>query len=113
MPWEPEGGDHAEQLPQEHPDDEQVVHTWPRRSGSDDRQVYLTAQVVTADAVRAREPAPQDHPADERPVVDSPPLHDDRHPDQDDERADETRAGFCCDGIRSRLRSGCFCSFPW
>ena len=93
MPWEPEGGDHAEQLLQERPDDEQVTHTWPRRSGSDDRQV-LTAQVVTADAVRAREPAPQDHPADERPVVNSPPLHDDRHPDQDDERADETRAGF-------------------
>jgi membrane fusion protein, multidrug efflux system len=93
MPWEPEGGDHAEQLLQERPDDEQVTRIGPRRSGSDDRQV-LTAQVVTADAVRAREPAPQDRPADERPVVDSPPLHDDRHPDQDDERADETRAGF-------------------
>ena len=93
MPWEPEGGDHAEQLLQERPDDEQVTRTGPRRSGSDDRQV-LTAQVVTADAVRARGPAPQDHPADERPVVDSPPLHDDRHPEQDDERADETRAGF-------------------
>ena len=93
MPWEPEGGDHAEQLLQEHPDDEQVARTWPRQSGSDDRQV-LTAQVVTADAVRAREPAPQEHPADEPPNVDSPPLHDDRHPDQDDERADETRAGF-------------------
>ena len=24
MPWEPEGGDHAEQLLQEHPDDERV-----------------------------------------------------------------------------------------
>ena len=93
MPWEPEGGDHAEQLLQERPDDEQVTRTGPRRSGSDDRQV-LTAQVVTADAVRAREPAPQEQPADERPAVDSPPLHDDRHPDQDDERADETRAGF-------------------
>jgi len=93
MPWEPEGGDHAEQLLQERPDDEQVTRTGPRRSASDDRQV-VTAQVVTADAVRAREPAPQDRPADERPVVDSPPLHDDRHPDQDDERADETRAGF-------------------
>jgi membrane fusion protein (multidrug efflux system) len=89
MPWEAEGGDHAEQLLQERPDDELVTHTWPRQGGSDDRQV-----VVTADAVRAREPAPQDHPADERPLVDSPPLHDDRHPDQDDERADETRAGF-------------------
>jgi len=97
MPWEPEGGDHAEELLQEHPD-EQVARTWPRRSGSDDRQVLtaqvLTAQVLTADAVRAREPAPQQDPADEPPNIDSPPLHDDRHPDQDDERADETRAGF-------------------
>jgi membrane fusion protein (multidrug efflux system) len=93
MPWEPEGGDHAEQLLREHPDDELVTRTWPRQSGSDDRQV-LTAQVVTADAVRAREPAPLEHPADERPHVDSPPLHDDRLPNQDDERADETRAGF-------------------
>jgi membrane fusion protein, multidrug efflux system len=93
MPWEPEGGDHAEQLLQGHPDDAQVVHSWPRQSGSDDRQA------ATADAVRAREPAPQEHPAqehpaDERPHVDSPPLHDDRHPDQDDERAGETRARF-------------------
>jgi membrane fusion protein (multidrug efflux system) len=103
MSWEPKGDDHAEQLLQEHPDDEQVARAWPRRSGSDDRQVSTaevstaevsTAQVVTADAVRAREPAPQQYPADERPVIDSPPLHDDRHPDQDDEHADETRAGF-------------------
>jgi membrane fusion protein (multidrug efflux system) len=88
MPWDPEGGDQAEQLLQEHPDDEQVARAWPRQSESDDRPV------VTADAVRAREPTPQEYPADERPVVDSPPLHDDRHPDQDDERADATRAGF-------------------
>jgi biotin carboxyl carrier protein len=103
MSWEPKGDDHAEQLLQEHPDDEQVARAWPRRSGSDDRQVSTaqvstaevsTAQVVTADAVRAREPAPQEHPADERPVIDSPPLHDDRHPDQDDEHADETRPSF-------------------
>src|SRR6202035_4111469 len=93
MPWEPEGGDHAEQLLQAHPDDEQVARTWTRRSGSDDRQVS-SAQVSTADVVRAREPAPQEHPADEPPSVDSPPLHDDRLPDQDDERADATRAGF-------------------
>src|SRR5580658_6746372 len=93
MPWEPEGGDHAEQLLQEHPDDELVTRSWPRQSGSDDRQV-LTAQVVTADAVRAWDPAPQEHPADAPPTIDSPPLHDDRHPDQDDERADKTRAGF-------------------
>jgi membrane fusion protein (multidrug efflux system) len=93
MPWEPKGGDHAEQLLQEHPDDEQVARTWQRQSGSAGRQV-LTAQVLTADAVRAREPAPQDHPGDGRPLVDSPPLHDDRHPEQDDAHADETHAGF-------------------
>jgi membrane fusion protein (multidrug efflux system) len=83
MSWEPKRGDHAEQLLQEHPDDELVTRTSRRQSGS-----------VTGDAVRAREPAPQQHPADERPVVDSPPLHDDRHPDQGDEPADETRPGF-------------------
>jgi membrane fusion protein (multidrug efflux system) len=93
MPWNPHDGDQAEQLLQEHPDDEKVTRTWPRRSGSDGRQA-LTEHVVTADAARAREPAPQEHPADERPLVDSPPLYDDRHPDQDDERAKETRAGF-------------------
>ena len=87
MPWEPRG-DRAEQLPQEHSDDEQFTHTWPRQSGSDE------TQVVTADAVRAREPAPQEHPVDESPNINSPPLHDDRHPDQDHEHADETRAGF-------------------
>ena len=93
MPWDPEGGDQAEQVLQEHPDDEGVAHTWPRHSGSDERQV-LAAQVLTADAVRARGPAPQEYPAGERPVVDSPPLHDDRRPDQDDARADATRTGF-------------------
>jgi membrane fusion protein (multidrug efflux system) len=98
MSWEPEGGDQAGQLLQEHPDDEQVARTRPRRGGSDDRQVSTaqvsTAHVVTADAVRAQEPAPQQHPADERPLIDSPPLHDDRHPDQDDEHSDETRPSF-------------------
>ena len=48
MPWDPEGGDQAEQLLQEHPDDEEVVHTWPRQNENDDRQA------VTADAGRAR-----------------------------------------------------------
>src|SRR5262249_43837758 len=46
------------------------------------------------DAVRARAPAPQEHPADEHDVIDSPLLYDERHPDQGDERADGTRAGF-------------------
>jgi membrane fusion protein, multidrug efflux system len=103
MSREPEGGDRAELLLQERPDDEHVARTSPRRSGSDDRQVSAaqastaqasTAQVVATDAVRAREPAPQQHPADEHPFVDSPPLHDDRHPDQDDEHANETRPSF-------------------
>src|SRR5580692_909215 len=92
MQWEPDGTEQLLQEHQEHSDDEQV-RTWPRRSGSDDRQV-LTAQGATADAVRAREPAPQEHPAGEPPNIESPPLHDDRHPDQEDERADETRVGF-------------------
>ena len=88
MPWEPEGDDRRGQLPQEHSDDEHVTHIEPRQSGSDD------PPVVSADAVRARKPAPPQHPADEPPHIDSPPLHDDRHPDQDHERAEEARAGF-------------------
>jgi membrane fusion protein, multidrug efflux system len=43
-------------------------------------------------AIRARAPAPQERPADERPVIDSPPLHDDRQPAE--ERSDEPRTGF-------------------
>ena len=88
MSWDPEARDNAEQVLQERPDDEQVARIWLRQRASDDRQA------ATGDAVRAREPAPQEHPADEYPVIDSPPLYDDRHPDQDDERADGTRAGF-------------------
>jgi len=87
MQWEPEGTERLLQKHQEHSDDEQV-RNWPRRSGSDDRQI------ATADADRAWDPAPREHPADEPPNIDSPPLHDDRHPDQDDERVDGTRAGF-------------------
>ena len=88
MPWEPEGGDHAEQLVQEHPDDAQVARTWPRQSGSDERQA-LTADAVTGDAVRARGPLPQDHPPEDPPSVESPPLHDDRLPQQDGRRGDK------------------------
>jgi membrane fusion protein, multidrug efflux system len=39
-------------------------------------------------AVRARAPAPQEEPSAEEPVVESPPLHDDRHPGPDGARAD-------------------------
>jgi membrane fusion protein (multidrug efflux system) len=93
MPWEPEGSDHAGELLQEHPDDELVTRTWPRQSGSDDRQV-LTAQVLTAGAVRARGPLPQDHPPEGQPSVESPPLHDDRLPEQDGERGDKPSRAF-------------------
>jgi len=88
MSWDPEARDKGEQVLQERPDEEQVAHVWLRQRGSDDRQA------VTGDAARALEPAPQEHPADEHPVIDSPPLYDDRHPGEDDERADRTRAGF-------------------
>jgi membrane fusion protein (multidrug efflux system) len=88
MSWDPEAGDNAEQGLQERPDDEQVARIWLRQSKSDH------PQAVTGDVVRARGPAPQEHPADEHPVIDSSPLYDDGHPDQDDERADGTRAGF-------------------
>jgi membrane fusion protein, multidrug efflux system len=37
-----------------------------------------------ADFVQARAPAPQERAPDERPIVDSPPLHDDRGPERDD-----------------------------
>jgi membrane fusion protein, multidrug efflux system len=49
----------------------------------------------TSDAVlRARAPAPQQHPADEHRVIDAPPLHDDRQPEEDSERSVAPRAGF-------------------
>ncbi len=45
-------------------------------------------------AVRARAPVPQEHPAQERRVTDSPPLHDDRQPGEDAEQGDKPRTGF-------------------
>jgi membrane fusion protein, multidrug efflux system len=45
-------------------------------------------------AVRARAPAPQQHPADERPVIDSPPLHDDQQPGEGTEHGPKPRRGF-------------------
>jgi membrane fusion protein, multidrug efflux system len=36
------------------------------------------------DRVHVRAPAPQERAPDERPIVDSPPLHDDRQPGQDE-----------------------------
>jgi membrane fusion protein (multidrug efflux system) len=93
MPWEPERGDHTEQLLQERSDDEQVARARPRQSGIDDQQV-LTAQVATADAVRARGPLPQVHPSEDQPSVESPPLHDDCLPEQDGERDDKPSRAF-------------------
>jgi membrane fusion protein, multidrug efflux system len=47
------------------------------------------------DDVRARAPGPQQHPSAERPVVDSPPLHDDQQPDDDGaEQKAAPRAGL-------------------
>jgi membrane fusion protein (multidrug efflux system) len=88
MAWDPEGGDQAGPLLQERPA-EQTGRAWPRQSGADDRQA-----AAGADQARARGPAPQQHPADERPVIGSPPLHDDQVPDHDGEQVDEPRAGF-------------------
>jgi membrane fusion protein (multidrug efflux system) len=44
--------------------------------------------------VRARTPAPQEHPAGEPRIVESPPLQDDRGPDEDAEQGDKARGGF-------------------
>jgi membrane fusion protein, multidrug efflux system len=89
MAWDPEGGDRAGPLLQERRAEESA-RTWLRQSEDDDRQAAAGAD----QQIRARGPAPPDHPADERPVIDSPPLHDDRHPDQDDDRATEPRPGL-------------------
>ena len=50
---------------------------WLRSSISDEA---LSADAGT-DFVRARMPAPQPQPLDERRIVESPPLHEDQHPD--------------------------------
>ncbi len=44
-------------------------------------------------SARARGPAPQEHPSDKYPVIESPPLQDDR-PNQDAENGDEPRPGL-------------------
>jgi membrane fusion protein, multidrug efflux system len=49
---------------------------------------------IGEDSTRARGPVPQEHPSDEHPVVDSPPLHDVQHSDQDGQPADQRRAGM-------------------
>jgi membrane fusion protein, multidrug efflux system len=37
---------------------------------------------------------PQEHPTEEQPVVESPPLHDDHYPDQDGEHGEKPRGSF-------------------
>jgi membrane fusion protein (multidrug efflux system) len=89
MAWDPERGDRAGQLPQGLLE-ERLPRARRQPDGGEDQQVAAAA----TDEVRAREPVPADHPADDRPEVDSPPLHDDRVPDREDEQADQPRAGF-------------------
>jgi membrane fusion protein, multidrug efflux system len=89
MAWDPERGDRAVELLQE-PVEERLPRAWRQGGGGEDRQ----AAAADTDEVHAREPMPQDHPADDRPEVDSPPLHDDRVADQDDAQIDVPRAGF-------------------
>jgi membrane fusion protein, multidrug efflux system len=44
--------------------------------------------------VAARGLLPHEHPPEEQAVVESPPLHDDRYPEQDGERGDKPRGSF-------------------
>jgi hypothetical protein len=55
------------------------------------------------DRVYARAPAPQKRAPDERPTVDSPPLHDDRQPGHDE--SGNPPAAACCGGT-------CVCRKP-
>ena len=50
--------------------------------------------VAANDPVHGREPMPREHPSEEQPTVESPPLHDDRYPQEGGERIDKPRAGF-------------------
>lgn len=63
-----------------------------------ERSEQLVLERTPADtsdvALRARAPAPQQHPANEHRVIDAPPLHDDRQPEEDAAHGDKPRAGF-------------------
>jgi membrane fusion protein, multidrug efflux system len=61
------------------------------RSSSEEGALATGAET---DFMRARTPAPQAPAVQEQPVVDSPPLHDDRQPHQGGESGDKRRAGF-------------------
>jgi membrane fusion protein (multidrug efflux system) len=62
------GGDRHDQSLQEHPDGPSVAHEARAADGE-------------PDFVHARQPAPQERGPNDRPIVESPPLHDDRQPE--------------------------------
>ena len=88
MAWDPEGRVPAGKAVQDHPEGDEATRPWLRRSEGGDWHVE------SADTVRARGPVPQELPADEPPAIESPPLHEDRLPDKDDEAVDRKKAGF-------------------
>jgi membrane fusion protein, multidrug efflux system len=75
---------------------ERMLSEHPRPpSGPSVSQAPADPSPVDTDTARGRGPAPLQHPADERPVVDSPPLHDDQPPDdRDAEQKAAPRAGL-------------------
>jgi hypothetical protein len=62
------GGDRHDQSLQEHPDGPSVTHEARTADGE-------------TDLVHARPSAPQRRAPNDRPIVESPPLHDDRQPE--------------------------------
>jgi biotin carboxyl carrier protein len=70
--------------------DRESSRVWSR-SSIGDRALSADAG---SDFVRARMPAPQPQPSGDRRVIDSPPLRDDRHPDQDGESERKPRSQF-------------------
>jgi membrane fusion protein (multidrug efflux system) len=89
MAFDPEHGDRAGQLLHE-PVEERLPQARRQPGGGKEWQ----AAAADTDEVRTRGPQPQQHPADDRPEVESPLLYDDRVADQDDEQVDAPRAGF-------------------
>jgi hypothetical protein len=85
--------DHSEQSLLDFPE--------PRSPRASSRQA-IGNPALSADAgsdfIRARMPAPQAPPAGERRIIDSPPLHDEDRPEQDDGNKSHRR------GFPSRAR---------
>src|SRR5260370_1132206 len=67
-------GDRHDQSLQDHPERRST-----RNAGFRPSVVESSSADGETDFVHARAPAPQERAPDERPIVDSPPLHDDRH----------------------------------